>query len=140
MDAIRLRSTVPWSLPRDRVPGRCREVVRLAIRSHGLGSLAPSDGSAVIAVSPLYDAIRPLLRVAPSDCHLFYRADPPEVLVVREGLVVWLSVANVPPVQRRDEYRAIEWGRHSIDDMIAAHFFASRWELLTWLSSMFLAL
>lgn len=91
-------------------------------------------------MSPLYDAIRPLLQVAPSDCHLFERADPPEVLVVREGFGVWLSVAGVPTVQRRDEYRAIEWGMHSIDDMIAAHFFASRWELLTWLSWRFLGL
>lgn len=102
--------------------------------------MAPSYGSSVIAVSPLYDAIRPLLRVAPSDCHLFDRAAPPEVLVVREGFGVWLSVAGVPPVQRRDEYRAIEWGKHSIDDMVAAHFFASRWELLTWISARFLAL
>ena len=102
--------------------------------------MAPSDGSAVIAVSPLYDAIRPLLRVAPADCHLFDRAAPPEVLVVREAFGVWLSVAGVPPVQRRDEYRAIKWGRHSLDDMIAAHFFASRWELLTWMSARLLAL
>jgi len=98
--------------------------------------LAPADDS-VIAVSPLYDAIRPLLKVAPSDCHLFDRADPPEVLVVREGFGVWLSIYGLPSAQRRDEYRAIEWGTKCIDDISKVHFFPSRWELLTWVEQMF---
>lgn len=90
-------------------------------------------------LSPLHDAIRPLLRVAPSYCHLFERASTREVLVFRERWGVWLSICSVPSAQRRDEYQAIEWGPDSIDDLRASHFFPSRWELLTWLEQMFLA-
>jgi hypothetical protein len=90
-------------------------------------------------MSPLYDAIRPLLSVAPADCHLFDRSATQEVLVVRERFGVWLSVVAAPSAQRRDEYRAIEWGPDAIDDLRTSHFFLSRWELLTWLSARFLA-
>lgn len=91
-------------------------------------------------MSPLYDAIRPLLRVAPADCHLFDRDRPREVLVFRERFGVWLSIASVPSAQRRDEYRAIEWGPKCIDDISDVHFFPSRWELLTWVSARMLSL
>lgn len=91
-------------------------------------------------MSPLYDAIKPLLRVAPSDCHLFEREQPREVLVFRERFGVWLSISSVPSAQRRDEYRAIEWGPKCIDDISDVHFFSSRWELLTWVSARLLAL
>lgn len=90
-------------------------------------------------MSPLFDAIRPLLQIAPSDCHLFDRSATQEVLVVRERLGVWLSVVSVPSAQRRDEYRAIEWGTKCVDDIAAIHFFPSRWELLTWVSARLLA-
>lgn len=88
-------------------------------------------------MSPLYDAIFPLLRVAPSGFHLFDRENPREVLVARERFGVWLSIANVPSDQRRDEYRAIEWGNEGMNDLRGAHFFPSRWELLTWLEERF---
>lgn len=96
-----------------------------------------AEAGAVVKVTPLYDAIRPLLRVAPSGCYLFERENPREVLVVRDRLGVWLSVASVPSAQRRDEYRVIEWGSRSIADVLEAHFFPSRWELLTWVEERF---
>ena len=91
-------------------------------------------------MSPLYDAIRPLLRVAPSDFHLFDRDNPREVLLARENRGVWLSIASVPSSQRRDECRAIEWGERSLDDIADVHFFPSRLELLPWVSARLLAL
>jgi hypothetical protein len=90
-------------------------------------------------LSPLHDAIKPLLQVAPSGFALFYRASTGEVLVFRPQLGIWLSICSVPSEQRRDEYRAIEWGPDAIDDLRASHFFPSRWELMTWLEQMFLA-
>ncbi len=90
-------------------------------------------------LSPLHDAIKPLLQVAPSGFALFYRASTGEVLVFRPQLGIWLSICSVPSEQLRDEYRAIEWGPDAIDDLRASHFFPSRWELMTWLEQMFLA-
>ncbi len=90
-------------------------------------------------LSPLHDAIKPLLQVAPSGFALFDRDSTGEVLVFRPQFGVWLSICSVPSEQRRDEYRAIEWGQDAIDDLRASHFFPSRWELLTWLQQMFLA-
>jgi len=93
--------------------------------------------SPVVPVSPLYDATQPLLRVALAGYHLFDRTEPLEVMVFRERFGVWLSLVAVPSAQRRDEYRAIEWGPRGIDDMMGAHFFPSRWELLTWVEARF---
>ena len=90
-------------------------------------------------MSPLYDAIKPLLQVAPAGFCLFDRDSTREVLVFRPQFGIWLSICSVPSEQRRDEYRAIEWGEKCIDDISSVHFFPSRWELLTWLEQMFLA-
>ena len=77
--------------------------------------------------------------MAPSGFALFDRDSTGEVLVFRPQFGVWLSICSVPSEQRRDEYRAIEWGPDAIDDLRASHFFPSRWELLTWLSAILLA-
>jgi len=90
-------------------------------------------------LSPLHDAIKPLLQVAPSGFAVFDRTSTGEVLVFRPKFGVWLSICCLPSAQRRDEYRALEWGPDAIDDLRASHFFPSRWELLTWLQQMFLA-
>ena len=90
-------------------------------------------------MSPLHDAIKPLLQVAPTGFCLFDRESTLEVLVFRPKLGIWLSICPLPSAQRRDEYRAIEWGPDAIDDLRASHFFPSRWELLTWVEQMFLA-
>lgn len=91
-------------------------------------------------MSPLYEAIRPLLAVAPSAIRLFDRENPREVLVSRDGIGVLISISSVDSTQRRDEYRAVEWGTESINDVVDAHFFPSKWEMMTWLSARFLAM
>lgn len=88
-------------------------------------------------MSPLFDAIRPLLRVAPSGMHLFDRESTGEVLVFRPSYGIWLSLCGVPSMQRKEEYRALEWGMEGILDLRASHFFPSRWELMTWLEVKF---
>lgn len=91
-------------------------------------------------MSPLYEAIKPLLAVAPSAIRLFDRENPREVLVSRDGIGVLISISSVDSTQRRDEYRAVEWGTESINDVVDAHFFPSKWEMMTWLSARFLAM
>lgn len=91
-------------------------------------------------MSPLYEAIKPLLSVAPSAIRLFDRENPREVLVSRDGIGVLISISSVDSTQRRDEYRAVEWGTESINDVVDAHFFPSKWEMMTWLSARFLAM
>ena len=91
-------------------------------------------------MSPLYEAIKPLLAVAPSAIRLFDRENPREVLVSRDGIGVLISISSVDSTQRRDEYRAVEWGAESINDVVDAHFFPSKWEMMTWLSARFLAM
>lgn len=88
-------------------------------------------------VSPLHDAIKPLLQVAPSGICLFDRDSTGEILVFRPRFGIWLSIYGLPSAQRRDEYRAVEWGTKCIDDISEVHFFPSRWELLTWVEQMF---
>lgn len=90
-------------------------------------------------LSPLHDAIKPLLQVAPAGFCLFDRDSTREVLVFRPKFGVWLSICAVPSAQRRDEYRALEWGPDAIDDLRASHFFPSRWELLTWIEHRFMS-
>lgn len=91
-------------------------------------------------MSPLYDAIKPLLAVAPSDVRLFDRENPREVLIARYGAGVVISLSSVDSTQRRDEYRAVEWGTESMNDVVDAHFFPSRWEMLTWVTAKMLEL
>jgi len=90
-------------------------------------------------LSPLHDAIKPLLQVAPSGFAVFDRTSTGEVLVFRPKFGVWLSICCLPSAQRRDEYRALEWGPDAIDDLRASHFFPSRWELLTWIEHRFMS-
>ena len=90
-------------------------------------------------MSPLHDAIKPLLQVAPAGFCLFDRDSTREVLVFRPKFGVWLSICAVPSAQRSDEYRALELGPDSIDDLRASHFFPSRWELLTWIEHRFMS-
>lgn len=88
-------------------------------------------------MSPLYDAIRPLLRVAPAGVHLFDREMTGEVMVYRPSYGIWLTICGIPSAQRKEEYRALEWGPDDINDLRGSHFFPSRWELLTWLEALF---
>ena len=91
-------------------------------------------------MSPLYEAIRPLLAVAPSAIRLFDRENPREVLIARYGVGVLISISSVDSNQRRDEYRAVEWGAGSINDVVDSHFFPSKWEMLTWVTAKMLEL
>lgn len=95
--------------------------------------------SSTWAVSPLFDAIRPLLRVAPAGGQLFDRAGTREVLVYRPHYGIWLTITALTADRSADEYRALEWGPDNINDLRASHFFPSRWELLTWLEALFSA-
>ncbi len=87
-------------------------------------------------MSPLHDAIRPLLNVAPTGLHLFDRERTGEVLVIRNKMV-WLSLFPIDTMQRREEYRVLEWGPEHLNDLREVRYFSSRWELLTWLTALF---
>lgn len=83
--------------------------------------------------------IEALLRVAPSWVYVFERANPAEVLIATDK-GVWLSISKLESLQNRDEYRVLEWGFDSLDDLRDSHFFTPKWELLTWLTDLFTTL
>lgn len=86
----------------------------------------------ICSVSPLAEAIRPLLRVAPSGVYLLDRDSTGEVLVLRNK-AVWLTIAQGRQTPNRQEHLVREWGNDHLLHLVDSQVFASRWELLTWL-------
>lgn len=90
----------------------------------------------ICSVSPLAEAIRPLLRVAPAGIYLLDRDSTGEVLVLRHK-AVWMTIAQGPQTTHRNEHRLHEWGNDHLLHLVDSQVFASRWELLTWLQETF---